>query len=599
MPTLDTRSVEPSEDDSRRSTQSTTDNNSRLPNQAKPTSLPPDGATLEQESRSLIEGESSLSAQSSFANKFLSNSIGPDQECGFGYEMNEELAKLRQIVDAFKCSLLSQELTYRHALPTPPTRRDDYQLPPIEAAVAVIGNAQGNFWYDGYYQLLISGSFSDLCLKVYFSGHYTEAEFIILNAALLQLSLDADTDETYEVFNEEKNEDKDSLPFLCRRNLETAISRLSLFPPASHDTVLALVLSASYAIDASKPSLAWRLTSTASNLSYVLGFHTRSESIEKSSGNLNKHGCLFWALYSLEKHLSLRLGYSSTIQDRDITVPFPTAPHVPATYATKYWHELVKLASIAGRIYEDLYSPRALCLPADERSSRAMKLAEETQQNYMESQYTNQLWLQSVDDKPQKRMIEYISLSDNVLRHSMITLIHRAVPPKHGSGIAFTEECINASRLSLQSHDACVAAIGNNPRYMSIYFQWTVLFVPFVPFIVLFCHVVETGDTSDLARMQSVVAATRAAGEKSASVAKLHRLFEAFYSVAKRYNEVRSAISTPQQEEQMRLHSCLVELGLQAEVGQVTGRVMDETIDWTSEGLPLESWVSLNQHMSE
>lgn len=44
----------------------------------------------------------------------------------------------------------------------------------------------GNFWYDGYYQLLISGSFSDLCLKVYFSGHYTEAEFIILNAALLR-----------------------------------------------------------------------------------------------------------------------------------------------------------------------------------------------------------------------------------------------------------------------------------------------------------------------------------------------------------------------------------------------------------------------------
>ncbi|KAI0383619.1 hypothetical protein F5Y04DRAFT_28965 [Hypomontagnella monticulosa] len=625
MPNSGGQAAQLSDDDSVDSTQSVADDDLVPSHQSKPGSLLPEGslgATPPQESRSLIQGESSLSAQSSFANKFLSSSIGSDQGCTLGYELNEELTKLDQIVDLFKHALLSQELACRHALPTPPTRRNDYKLPPIEAAVAIIRKSQGDFWSNGFQYLLSSDSLSDLCLKVYFSDQYTEAEFIILNAALLHFYLDLDSNDTDESSSEEQDRDKNSLPFLCRRNLETAISRLSLFPPANHDTVLALVMSAAYAIDTSKPSLAWRLTSAASNISCMLGFHTRSEGTEKSSGVLNKHGRLFWILYLLEKHLSLRLGYSSTIQDRDITVPFPTGSHVPATYAMQYWHELVKLASIAGRIYEELYSPQALCLSAEERSSHAMKLAQETEQNRIESQYTNELWLQSVGENPAKREIKYICLSDDVLRQSMITLIHRAVPPPHGSGMAFTEECINSSRLSLQSHDACIAAIANNPRYLSVYFQWTILFVPFVPFIVLFCYVVETGDTSDLARMQSVVASTRAAGEKSASVAKLHLLFEAFYTVARRYTDVRSAANTPRQDEQIRLHSCLLELGLQAEAGQVANRSMDETangqqlispssimglagqiigngtVDWTNQDLPLESWVPLNQHMN-
>lgn len=142
----------------------------------------------------------------------------------------------------------------------------------------------------------------------------------------------------------------------------------------------------------------------------------------------------------------------------------------------------------------------------------------------------------------------------------------------------------------------------------------TILFAPFIPFIVLFCHVVATGDGDDFNRMQSFVASIRAAGETSTAVSKLHRLFDVFCSVAQRFNDVRWAINTPQQEEQMRLNSCLVELRLQTETSQGSderggfqssapsdnmGFTNNGTADWTGEGSPLGNWVSLNQHMSE
>ncbi|KAI1360616.1 hypothetical protein F5Y08DRAFT_316942 [Xylaria arbuscula] len=615
---LSNPSLGPSEDCSPISTRATTDDDSTPSGQPDRlrTLMPKDvsSAISEEDSRTLIQGESSLSVQSSFAKDFLTNSISPNQECDFGNEMNEELTSLRQIVDAFKRTPLSHELACRHAMPTQPSRRDDYKLPPIEATVACIRRSQDHFWCQGFNTLLTSGSLSDLCLKVYFSDQYTDAEFIILNAALLLFSFDAETGGTEdEPRRGEDGEDGEDLGFhsLCQRNLETAISRLSLLPPVTHDTVLALVMSAGYAIDISKPSLAWRLTSTASHISCLLGFHTRSEGAEKSTNTLNKHGRVFWILYLFEKHLSLRLGYSSTIQDRDITVPLPAAPQLSATTPMQYWQNLVKLANIAGRIYENLYSPSSMCLGAEERNSRAITLAQEMQQNIVESERLCETWFRSIESH-QKQIVKYTFLADGVMRQSMITIIHRAVPAQPGSGKAFTDECINSARVTLESHEACVATIIDDPLYLNIYFQWTILFAPFIPFIVLFCHVVATGDKNDLARMQSFVASIRAAGENCTAVSKLHRLFDVFCSVARRYNDVRPAINTPQQEEQMRLNSCLTELGLQTEMSQMsheTGGFMSSATsdnngltsngmaDWTSQGPPLGNWVSLNQQM--
>lgn len=68
----------------------------------------------------------------------------------------------------------------------------------------------------------------------------------------------------------------------------------------------------------------------------------------------------------------------------------------------------------------------------------------------------------------------------------------------------------------------------------------TILFSPFVPFIVIFCQVIETSDTSDLARLQGFVASIQGAKEFTEASARLCRLFQVLYNVAFRYVEMRS-----------------------------------------------------------
>lgn len=122
--------------------------------------------------------------------------------------------------------------------------------------------------------LLPSMPLSDVCLRVYFSEDYSDADFIILNAALscelLKRYLSSSfipkmaSPETYTQHHrvdfsdtatgEEQGETSSPTAFehrsLCRQNLDAAISRLPLHLPASFSMVLALILAV---CSASKP----------------------------------------------------------------------------------------------------------------------------------------------------------------------------------------------------------------------------------------------------------------------------------------------------------------------------------------------------------
>lgn len=69
-------------------------------------------------------------------------------------------------------------------------------------------------------------------------------------------------------------------------------------------------------------------------------------------------------------------------------------------------------------------------------------------------------------------------------------------------------------------------------------FVRTLLFAPFVPFIVLFCHVMETKDHADFARLEAFVSSIRTAQEISEPAAKMEHLFQVLYRIAARYIEI-------------------------------------------------------------
>lgn len=69
----------------------------------------------------------------------------------------------------------------------------------------------------------------------------------------------------------------------------------------------------------------------------------------------------------------------------------------------------------------------------------------------------------------------------------------------------------------------------------------TILYAPFVPFIVIFCHVIETTDLTDLDRLHSFVASLDPAIKLSEATARLQRLFQVLYNVALKYVEIRAS----------------------------------------------------------
>ena len=82
-------------------------------------------------------------------------------------------------------------------------------------------------------------NFSDICLGVYFSEDYSEAEFIISNSGMMYLF--------QELAGSEPESKEENLSYfeMCRTNVETALNNLPLHLPANSNMIAALVLGVS------------------------------------------------------------------------------------------------------------------------------------------------------------------------------------------------------------------------------------------------------------------------------------------------------------------------------------------------------------------
>ena len=100
----------------------------------------------------------------------------------------------------------------------------------------------------------------------------------------------------------------------------------------------------------------------------------------------------------------------------------------------------------------------------------------------------------------------------------------------------------------------------------------TILFTPFVPFIVMFCHTIEKRDKGDLSRMYAFLKSIECACQHSNAIAKYHHLFGVLYSVALRYTELGLPSSRMEEEQSQLLEvdAHLSALGLQPHTTYLT-----------------------------
>lgn len=203
---------------------------------------------------------------------------------------------------------------------------------------------------------------------------------------------------------------------------------------------------------------------------------------------------LFWTNYFLDKCLSLRLGRASTIPDWDITTRRPSTTDTHKEAVMAYFVLWVESARCQGNIYELLYSPEAVAQPAHVRQSRAQLLVNNLRMLEQATQETNvcqsrfnlcwsyssnlqwqKKWVNVAKDNAGKDVMDFFAASDDTLRLSLLTLVHRAAPQPAGAPTTFSPSCAEAARATLHRHQDCLAIINRSSEdFLPSYVHWYV-----------------------------------------------------------------------------------------------------------------------------
>ncbi|KAF7589690.1 hypothetical protein BBP40_003937 [Aspergillus hancockii] len=572
-------------------------------------------AALEQhESASTFEGNSSLAAHSAYASEFLETVVSQSPLQVSTPHISSALSTLKQIVNMqdrnFRTFSHEGQFPNQRAIPSSGLR--GLTMPPIQVVLPLLRKAKEhpNACLQGFCPFISSDRLIEKCQEVYFAVEdYSDATFIVANGGLYYIF----SEYSLEAEDEKNRDDYQRYLKLCHTNLKTALANLSLLMPAKSESIEALVLGAYYAIEISKPSFALTLIATASRLCQTLGYH-RASSMKHDNQNIKTYKLhLFWSVYCLDKALSLRLGRASTIQDYDVFLP----RDLSALQVAEPWKSIyplwIHLARIQGGVYEKLYSPAALSQSESERVTNARQLASDMQWSVMEP------YRQVFANRPKTSPMEahYIK-SDEVCRLSVLTLIYRAIPPPADSPSTFIAECIEVARAALHSHQECMATLKESSDTMiSSYLHWTILYSPFVPFIVIFCHTIEVSSQTDLKRLEDFVTSLQPSCCLSEAIAKMHRLCQVLSKIARLYLEVKAQAQEDQALISMgqKFDTYLSALGLASATtddgevrwtavtavpGSVPGEIrgMDgQDISMSIPQTSLGNWFSGNQHM--
>lgn len=307
-------------------------------------------------------------------------------------------------------------------------------------------------------------SFTESCRQVYFSTEDpTLCLFIIVNSGLVPLFVESRLVATDPKMKAEYHAAWQT----CSTNMEVAISSLPLVMPTTLQNAQALLLGASWAVDVSRPSLAWLLTTRAVHMLRALGLHQYSTMTNDSSQHRADKCLLFWSAYMLDKGLSLRLGRASTLQDYDIALP-SSIPYAYAEFPGKETLDLwVRHARTQGQVYERLYSPEALTQPMAKRIQIVHELAADVHVMLAESNRLLEV-LKDMAGYEKKQLRTYIQTlkSDEVSFYSTLALVYRALPPalpqqqQHQLALGtpgavsrtFANECVDNARVAIRVH---------------------------------------------------------------------------------------------------------------------------------------------------
>ncbi|KAF7529807.1 hypothetical protein PCG10_006138 [Penicillium crustosum] len=488
--------------------------------------------------------ESTLLAHVIFATRFLQTVVANDPYSKVAAEMTSVLDALRSTVNVQKQQneTLEDSPPFSKALP-PGLSFRDLPIPSMDRILACLRIAHERSSNEVYWPFEFGslGDFTQYVIKACSPGPVTDTELIIAHYGLELLFTECSSVTGDDAVKHEY----EAQALICSDSLETILSNLPFHITTNIVSVCAMYMATIYSLRHGKPFAAWSFISRASLMAQALGLHSKLAMTTEPAEEGQRGIRLFWALYVLEKAVSLRLGRPSTIRDHDITVPRLPLDRKMTSLLHNRLPDWIEVASLYGRVYDNIYSPNALVQPVSTRESRTRALAAELERIMaarVEFYKRPNQWTSHVVHPGPSRFIIH---ANRAIEYSILASIYRGIPSGQSSSLAPCPECISAARVTLKEIEVCMSMLADAALWspsLDIWVNEIILLAPFMPFLILFCSIVETSNSSDLDRLRQLVDSLQSMAQspRYSACSKQLRILKALYDVAAKYVEAKA-----------------------------------------------------------
>jgi hypothetical protein len=442
-----------------------------------------------------FEGDSSITAHAAFASTFVDRAVQHRSYGDASPKLKDSMSALHQLLQTQKPKdddvFHHEKSLGRNGL----GGLGDLEMPPLETVLPILRELKTKvpLTFTLICALDSVNYFTEQCRNIYFATDtFSQAAFVIANAGLYFIFQEKMVLARH-AGDEAATSSHQAHINICRDNLETVLAHLNLLLPAQKENVMALVMGASYAIEISKPSLAWRLNTAACQLCLTLGYHRENNLPGESDEAKKKRAVLFWLAYILDRALALRLGRPSMLQDYEITLPRKLDHLGEFESHRDTIQSWMAHAEVQGKIYEELYSPAAPTRPLEQRTKTAQtcakvllaeldKLNENRRRLEQRGPSNNGDEDYGVSSDGRIEVATILSRSDELAILSTLTLIYRSIPPTPGSNVndsqspvaskTFSSDCIRVARQAMLVHLECIELVEKTPMLATAYIHW-------------------------------------------------------------------------------------------------------------------------------
>ncbi|KAM5510060.1 fungal specific transcription factor domain-containing protein [Fusarium oxysporum f. sp. phaseoli] len=546
-----------------------------------------------------VSSDRILARQRTSASEFLENALREHSPRDISTEMQSALSNLRQIVELQNSQSNHNGLDFPLAQQIPQGGLAKMPMPPLKIVVTLWSYLQASppTVFISLCSLVGIDDFPGLCRVVYFpSNDFSETKFTAVNLCLYYMFSERDA-----LMSQADCKDFRSYIHMCQANAETSLSNLKVFSITTADSLVALILGTIYAIDHSRPTVAWALNCAAAQIVQSPSSQEASNAQDRANlGHARAPDIMskaLWHVYTMDRALSLRLGRAPILHDWDVVLPSETHFRDVVGFAgmPTIWFQL---ATLQGKIYRYLYSTSALASPSEDLIERARTLAGECRVLEAETTQKRNETMELFERVQASPILAALVESDQVMLLVTLTLVYRAIPPAEGDGGAFSQECLITARKAVQKHQQCVAMLQGKQFAKRSYAHWNLLLLPFVPFFVLFCSVIETLSESDLQLIRDFASSLQQLSDVSPTMDKLWVLCNVMSKVAVMYVEAkRLHVIEDFRPEINEFDDYLGQLGFVT--SEMAGQDVQSPAQWGSQTIQYDDWFLSSRTMMD